>query len=391
MTTAGLRAFDADNHYYEALDAFTRHIEPAFAKRCMQWAQVDGKTRLLVGGRVNRFLPNPAFSRLAAPGVLEKYFRGEVGGPVVNLFGELSPPRPEYRDRDARLRVMDELGLDGALFFPTLGVGMEQALRNDVPAMCAAFRAFNRWLDEDWGFAYQDKIYAAPYLTLADPANAVAELRWALDRGARVVVMQPGPINAEFGAPGPGDPVFDEFWALASESRVIVAYHGGDTGYSRIIEWWGEKGDVEAFRMTPLRGLLSASPVADTFAALLSQGVLARRPGLRFAAIETGSDWLPPLFKAFKKSWGQNPQAWAEDPRETFRRQVWVAPFHENDLAELKSLIGADRMLLGSDWPHTEGLADPLSFAKDLERADFTEDEIRLVMRDNAVALLRRN
>ena len=68
-TSEGLRAFDADNHYYEALDAFTRYVEPAFAKRCMQWAQVDGKTRLLVGGRVNRFLPNPTFSRLAAPGV----------------------------------------------------------------------------------------------------------------------------------------------------------------------------------------------------------------------------------------------------------------------------------------------------------------------------------
>ena len=201
--------------------------------------------------------------------------------------------------------------------------------------------------------------------------------------------MQSGPIYTEFGMRSPGDRMHDEFWALASEARVIVAYHGGDTAYSRIIEWWGEKGEVEAFRATPLRGLLSASPIADTFAALLSQQVVARHPGLRFAAIETGSDWVTPLFKTFKKSWGQNPELWSEDPRETFRRHVWVAPFHENDLSELKSLIGADRMLLGSDWPHTEGLADPLSFAKDLERAGFTDDEIRLVMRDNAVGHAR--
>jgi len=45
--------FDADDHYYEALDAFTRHIEPGFEKRCMQSAELNGKTRLLVGGRVN--------------------------------------------------------------------------------------------------------------------------------------------------------------------------------------------------------------------------------------------------------------------------------------------------------------------------------------------------
>jgi hypothetical protein len=53
------RFFDCDNHYYEALDAFTRHIEPAFRKRAMQWAQIDGKTRLLVGCKVNKFIPNP--------------------------------------------------------------------------------------------------------------------------------------------------------------------------------------------------------------------------------------------------------------------------------------------------------------------------------------------
>lgn len=388
MALEGLRAFDADNHYYEATDAFTRYIEPEYAKRCMQWAQIDGKTRLLVGGRINRFIPDPTFSRLAAPGVLEQYFRGNVAGPPARLFGRLEPTRPEYRDRDARLRVMDELGLDGAFFFPTLAVGMEEALADDLPALQAAFRAFNRWLDDDWGFAYQNRIFAAPYITLADPANAVAELRWALDRGARVIVMRAGPVHTEVGLRSPADRMFDEFWALANESRVICAYHGGDDPYKTLISWWSEKAEVEAFRMSPLRGLLSASAIADTFAALLAQGVLKRNPNLRFAAIETGSDWVTPLFKSLKKSWGQHPDLWPEDPRETFRRHVWVSPFHENDLAELKQQIGADRMLLGSDWPHTEGLADPLSFTRDLKEAGFDDDEIRLVMRDNAASLV---
>ncbi|MBL7498833.1 amidohydrolase family protein [Frankia sp. CNm7] len=388
MVVAGLRAFDADNHYYETLDAFTRHIEPEFARRCMQWAQVDGRTRLLVGGKVNRFLPNPTFSALAKPGALEQYFRGEVGGPVVKLFGELAPPRPEYQNRDARLRVMDELGLDGAFFFPTLGVGMERALKDDLPAARAAFRAFNRWLDEDWGFAYQNKIFAAPYVSLSDPAAAVTELRWALDRGARILVMRAGPVLTEQGLKSPADRMFDEFWALANESGVVCAYHGGDDVYAELIGWWSESDETEAFRMTPLRALLSATGVADTFAALLAQGTLRRHPNLRFAAIETGSDWVTPLFKRLKKSFVQNPAAWAEDPRETFRRQVWVSPFHENDLDELKTLIGADRILLGSDWPHVEGLADPLAFTKDLESAGYTDAEIQLVMHDNAQALI---
>ena len=59
--TLPFKAFDADNHYYEAEDAFIRHVDPRLHKRCMQWAQIDGRQRLLVGGRVNRFIPNPTF------------------------------------------------------------------------------------------------------------------------------------------------------------------------------------------------------------------------------------------------------------------------------------------------------------------------------------------
>jgi len=70
MSTLDFRPFDADHHYYEATDAFTRYIDPKMAKRCMQWATINGKTRLLVGGRVNKFIPNPTFDPIAASGSL---------------------------------------------------------------------------------------------------------------------------------------------------------------------------------------------------------------------------------------------------------------------------------------------------------------------------------
>src|ERR1700749_2553418 len=132
--------FDCDNHYYEALDAFTRHLEPEYAKRAMQWVTLNGRQRLLVGGKINKFIPNPTFDPVAAPGVMDEYFRGRnpKSADVTQLFGELEPIRPEYRDRDARLALMDRQGMEGAIFLPTLGVGMEQALAHDIPAMTAA-------------------------------------------------------------------------------------------------------------------------------------------------------------------------------------------------------------------------------------------------------------
>jgi predicted TIM-barrel fold metal-dependent hydrolase len=389
--SAELRGFDADNHYYEALDAFTRHIEPAFAKRCMQWATIDGKTRLLVGGKISRFLANPTFHQLSAPGSLENYFRGknESGASVVELFGELEPIRPEYRDRDARLRVMDEQRLDGAFFFPTLGVGMEQSLKNDLPAAAAAFRAFNRWMDEDWGFHYKERIFAAPYLSLSDPANAVRELEWAVSRGARVAVMQAGPVKTEVGYRSPADPMFEPFWSALEESGITLAYHSGDTAYSEILPMWGEDAQLNAHGSTTMRALISAVPIADTLAALIAEGVFTRHPGLRVATIESGSQWVAQLFKTLGKHAGQAPGRYPEHPHDAFRRHVWVAPFYEDDLAGLKDLIGVDRIMLGSDWPHTEGLAEPLAFVKDLERDGYTEAEQQAVLRDNAAALVQ--
>ncbi len=389
MTELSFQFFDCDNHYYEALDAFTRYLEPEYRKRGIQWAQIDGKTRLLVAGKVNKFIPNPTFDPVAAPGVMDEYFRGrnpKSADPRI-LFGELEPIRPEYRDRDARLALMDRQGMAGAIFLPTLGVGMEQALNHDIPALTATFRAFNRWLEEDWGFAYRERIFGAAYITLSDPANAVRELEWALERDARFVVMVPGPVQTMVGSRAPGDPMFDDFWRLAAESGITVLYHGGDTAYSRYMSDWGENGFIEAFRANAFRGLVSSSPTHDTIASHLALGLFHRFPNLRIATIETGSDWVFRLFEKLSKSYGQVPHLFPEDPRETFRQHICVSPYYEDELASLLKLVGQERILMGSDYPHVEGLTEPASYIKDLENFDYTPDQCRAVMRDNGLRL----
>ena len=67
---------------------------------------------------------------------------------------------------------------------------------------------------------------------------------------------------------------------------------------------------------------------------------------------------------------------------------MWVAPYYEDDIQELVDTIGADHVLFGSDWPHAEGLAEPTDFVHDLH--GFSDDEIRLIMRDNGLALAER-
>ncbi|MGO8871052.1 MAG: amidohydrolase family protein [Acidimicrobiales bacterium] len=378
--------FDADNHYYEATDAFTRHLDPRMARRTMQWAEIDGRQRLLVAGKINRFIPNPTFDPVAKPGSLDEYFRGRNprGQDVAALFGDLEPIRPEYRDREARLTVMDEQGLDGCFVFPTLGVGMEEVLAHDPEAAIAAFHAFNLWLDEDWGYAYQGRIFAAPMITLVDVDAAAAELEEVLAKDARMVCIKGGPAITRDGRVSPGDARFDPFWARVNEAGVTVGIHSGDAGYNRYIDDWEHVGEFRAFAYSPLKIVMSMSrPPFETMAALVCQGVFDRFPNVRVASIEAGADWVPDLIKKLTKVYGQSPMGFASDPVATFREHVWVAPFYEDDLAKLKDLIGLDHLLFGSDWPHAEGLAEPRTFAEDLRRCGFDEDEIRVVMSDN--------
>jgi predicted TIM-barrel fold metal-dependent hydrolase len=402
MADLDFAAFDADNHYYEAEDAFIRHIDPAMAKRCMQWAEVGGKKRLLVGGKINKFIPNPTFDPIAKPGSLEDYFRGRNadGLDLKTMFGELDPlsDHPGYQDRDARLRLMDEQGLAGALLFPTLGVGMQEALKRDVPALHAAFTAFNRWLDEDWGFDRGDgRLYAAPMLTLADPARAEAEANRVLEDGARIVVMVPGPVPDRDGYASPGHPRYDPVWGLLNEAGVPVALHAGLSGVQQYGKLWatgdggggtGEgAGGFEGFKhaVFPLVAFADRS-ISDTFAALICHGVLERFPNLRLASIENGAMWVPDLLRNLGAGYGKMPFSFREHPVEQFRRSVWVAPYYEDDMALLKDLLGVDRLLFGSDFPHAEGLPEPTDYVEDIPT--FAPDEVRAVMRDNVLDLL---
>ncbi|HKE75146.1 MAG TPA: amidohydrolase family protein [Acidimicrobiales bacterium] len=399
MVDLGFRPFDADNHYYEAEDAFTRHIDPGMAKRCMQWADVGGKRRLLVGGRVNKFIPNPTFDPIAAPGSLEDYFRGRNadGVDLKTMFGDLEPiaDHPGYRQREARLALLDEQGMEGALLFPTLGVGMQEALRHDVPALHAAFTAFNAWLDEDWGFDRGDgRLYAAPMIAFADPDLAVTEVTRVLDAGARILVAVPGPVPDRDGDGyvSPGHPRFDPVWGLIAEAGVPMALHAGLSGVAHYGRFWrtgaeGGGGGFTAFKHAafPLVAFQDRG-ISDTFAALICHGVLDRFPALRLASIENGAMWVPDLLRNLRDAHGKMPFAFDRHPVEQFREQVWVAPYYEDDMARLRDAVGIERLLFGSDFPHTEGLPDPVMFVKDIP--GFSPAETRRIMRDNVLDLL---
>jgi predicted TIM-barrel fold metal-dependent hydrolase len=381
------RPFDADNHYYEALDAFSRHLDPAWGPRTIQWAEIDGKQRHVIGGRVSRAVVNPTFDPVARPGVLKDYFRGNPNGDnPIELLKARDRIRDEYRDRDARLAVMDEQGIEKAWIFPTLGMVYEEELKSDPEAVAVMFRSFNRWVEEDWGFHHRDRIFAAPYVTLADLDFAVSELEWALDRGARTIVMRPAAPTTATGQRPPTDRTFDPFWARVNEAGITVVVHAGDSGYTS--HGYAADGFTSNFKGSvpqPVKMLQLERPIEDFLAALVGDQLFHRFPNVRVASVENGSGFLRGLFHRLD-ALGRKLAGWfPEEPVETFRRHIWINPFWEDDVGELLELMGPERVIFGSDWPHIEGMPTPLDYLEEL--GGLEQKVVDLVMRDNVAEL----
>ena len=262
----------------------------------------------------------------------------------------------------------------------------EEPLRHDPEAVTLLFTAFNRWLDEDWGFAYQQRIFAAPYITLADLGWACKELEWALERGARTVVMRPAAPTTALGLRSPADRAFDPFWARAAEAGITVVVHAGDSGYtSHGYARDGFSTDFAGGMGTPIRMLQLERPIEDFLAALVGENLFHRHPNLRVASVENGSGFLRGLFTKLRTT-ARKMQGWfPEDPVETFRRHIWINPFWEDDVDEVLELMGADRVIFGSDWPHIEALPEPLHYLRDV--AHLSADVQRKILLDNTAEL----
>ncbi len=383
---------DADNHLYETRDALTMHLPERYAG-VIGYVEVNGRTKIAVKGRISEYIPNPTFERVAAPGAQEEYFK--VGNPEGKsrreIMGRAIDATPAFREPGPRLELMDELGIDRALMWPTLASLVEERLRDDVDATHAVVHALNEWMYETWTFDFEGRIFPTPVITLPIVEEAIRELEWVTERGARVILVRPAPVPGLRGTRSFALPEFDPFWELVQEKDVLVGMHASDSGYQRYLnEWEGVRDD----EFTPFTGGSAFAaivghagrPIIDTIASAIGHGLCSRFPGLKLAPIENGRNWVRPLLHDLEAAYTFYPHLFAEDPVQVFLRNVFVHPFHEEDPKGLVELLGAGNVLFGSDYPHPEGMSDPITFVDDL--AGLPRDDQAKVMGGNLERLL---
>ena len=392
MTKLDYALFDADNHYYEPADCFTRCIEPRFRDKAIQIRKDEaGEEHVFIGDKPFTFLPGGfAGDVVSKAGALRALLHSMKTG-VSDEGAVQEPMQPAYQNREARLELMDRQGIESCFLFPTLGVCVEHFMKDDVEQMYANVHAFNRWILEDWGFNYKDRIHAPPLLSLLDLDRAVEELEWVLKEGARIIALRPGPA---FGR-SPADPYFDPFWAILNEARVPVAFHIAESGYNEMMSvHWGEEANPSSHRQTAFQWSCCYGDrvIIDTVASLIFGNLFGRFPNLKVLSVENGSLWVSYAMKVMDKMKGMGRNGpWIGGyvkgrPSEVVKQHVLVAPYHEEDVPALIDTIGVSQVLFGSDYPHPEGLAEPAEFADLL--GDLSAEGMRMVMRDNARQLV---
>ncbi|HEV8064261.1 MAG TPA: amidohydrolase family protein [Acidimicrobiales bacterium] len=380
--------FDADNHMYETREALTKFLPQQYAG-AIDYVEVRGRTKIVIRGTISEYIPNPTFDVVAAPGAQEDYYRhGNPDGKTYRqMIGDPMRCLPAFREPGPRAALMDELGIDRALMFPTLASLIEERMKDDPALIQIVVHSLNQWMYETWQFNYEDRIFATPIISMGLIDEALAELDWVIERGARCVLIRPAPVPGPRGTSSPGLPQFDPIWERISDAGILVGMHASDSGYNQIANWWEASSEFLPFQPSAFRMISQGKrPITDTMAAMVCHGAFTRFPNLKLACVENGANWVKHLLSDMADAYDKMPHQFEEDPTVAFLRNVYINPFWEENLASLVDLVGEDHVLFGSDYPHPEGLKDPISYVDELD--GLPAETVRKIMGETLAGLM---
>ncbi len=385
---------DCDTHCYEPRDAFTRYLPKAYLDRTLTPIRdASGNERILAGGRIATFNSESGlgFDMAYRPGSLKEMLKQMGSGNPEETY-QPEPIRPEWLRRDARLPLLDEQGVDRCVVFPA---GMALAAEhyvNDTDALYVNLHSFNRWYNEEWGFNRDGRIYATAVLSLRDLDRGIALADEIIAAGAKFVLLPTGPAYGR----SPGDPYFDPIWSRLNEAGVTVTFHIMPFWYFEAISpAWGHDNDPAAWHMSAWQwmNVYGERPIIDTVSSLIFDNVFGRFPNINCLVAEHGASWVPHILGHMDKSRGMGRNGpWiggnlTERPSEIFKQRVRVAPYPEDNVQTLVEQLDGDSscLVMGSDFPHAEGVVEPIEFLKSLGTLDDTTT--RAIMYGNAEML----
>ena len=295
---------------------------------------------------------------------------------------------PAAYDPEARLKLMDEVGVHAAALFPNLFLGIERLTKIDQELATECVRAYNDFL-ADWCATDPERLLAQTLVPFWDVDEAVREIERCHERGHRAVIFSHQ--TEAMGLPHMPDPHWYPIYHTAQDLGIPVCFHvGGSTAGHKT--WPGYKSQAGFTKGSVMAFLDNVHGITD----VILGGVCERFPDVDFVSVESGAGYVPYVLEMMDWQW-LNAGAREENPElrlmpsEYFRRQVYASFWFEGAPARFAMQEYPDNILYETDFPHPTSIsAGPFDFSRtardDLEpkMQGVPEETIRKVLHDNA-------
>lgn len=391
--------FDSDTHIQEKdYSFFAKYLPEKYHAEWMPQRKhaPDGRFVLYIGDTPIENADLQEDGLIPPPGKLKEWLRAISTGEAVAASHKVTPDMNELGPRLAKL---DEFEVDGSIMFvgefvSSFGQIMLKAEERGSEGANALFHAWNEYLVNEWGLNADDRIYTTAILSLHDLDWAVQEAKWLVENGVRVVVMPMGPAHGK----SPADPSFDPLWQVLNDAGVVVTFHVSEANFMHsVIREWGELPlQSRKSGQTAWQWMFAYSeiPVMMTMANFVYWNFFERFPNIKMASVENGAEWLPRFLYKMDKMRGMARSGWwpmgqlKERPSTVFKRHCFVVAYPEDDIKGIVDQIGdADCLLMGSDYPHAEGVARPRDFVEEACKG-LTPEQIEQIMFSNGRRML---
>jgi predicted TIM-barrel fold metal-dependent hydrolase len=378
-----LKVIDVDTHITEPHDLWSSRAPKGYADRLPHVVDVDGVAHWAIDGIV--------LSRAGSSSVVAKDGSKSRGSEFLQW--EIGDAHPAAYDMDARVEVMDEVGIYAQILYPNVaGFGSQKFVDvKDPEVKRLAAVVYNDAMAEIQDHS-SGRLYPMALMPWWDIDASVAEARRAASLGLRGVVTCTDPQNR--GLPDLGEREWDPFWEVCSELRLPVNFHIGAS--ETTMTWfgtspWPSMGDDPKLAIgSSMMYLTNARVLAN----LIFSGVLERFPDLKFVSVESGIGWIPFVLETLDYQLAETAPNSMDyltmSPTEYFRRQVYGCFWFEKLApSRLIDQVGEDNVMFETDFPHPTCLyPDNRQHVADV-LGDVDPVVRRKVLQDNASALYR--
>ena len=369
----------SDSHVFEPPDLWTRRIDPAFRARAPRIVRIDDADAIVV----------ETDQVLSGIGLISNAGARFDAPETISGRGRLEDVPQGGWDPEQHLADMRLDGVAGEVLYPSQGLFYFRV--KDTALMSAIFRAYNDWLAE---FCATDprRLKGIAMINVDDVQDGIGELERCARLGlAGAMITEFPPEHRRYDHAD-----YEPFWAAAEALAMPLSLHTATRREGKI-----RGAGTPTLRDATSRATKAFYPALSMCDMILS-GVFERHPCLTLAIVEFELSWAPYVLASLDYTYRERHEEalyrFKGDarPSDFFHRNV-VLSFQEDAVGiRLRDVIGADNMMWGSDYPHSEStfpqsrkiLAEILAGVPDDEQAKIVGGNTARVYRFDAARLL---